>query len=45
LAYQEKILLVINDNEPSQVAKFYYGKSHLMSAEVKDMVDKNIDNF
>jgi len=38
LAYQEKILLVIDDNEPSQVAKFYYGKSHLMSAEVKDIV-------
>jgi hypothetical protein len=38
MAYQEKISLVLDDNEPSQVAKFYYGKTNLMSAEVKDVV-------
>jgi len=34
----DKILLVLDDNEPSQVAKFYYGKSNQMSAEVRDIV-------
>jgi hypothetical protein len=38
MAYQEKISLVIDDNEPSQVAKFYYGKTNQMSAEVRDVV-------
>ncbi|MEN8220598.1 MAG: hypothetical protein ABFS56_30455 [Pseudomonadota bacterium] len=38
IAYQEKISLVLDDNEPCQVAKFYYGKTHLMSAEVRDVV-------
>jgi len=37
-AYMDKILLVLDDNEPSQVAKFYYGKSNQMSAEVRDIV-------
>ncbi|MDM8561176.1 hypothetical protein [Candidatus Parabeggiatoa sp. HSG14] len=38
IAYQENISLVLDNNEPSQVAKFYYGKMNLMSAEVKDVI-------
>jgi hypothetical protein len=38
IAYQEKIRLVLDDKEPSQVAKFYYGKKNLMSAEVRSII-------
>ncbi|RKZ49440.1 MAG: hypothetical protein DRR16_05945 [Candidatus Parabeggiatoa sp. nov. 3] len=38
IAYQEKIRLVLDDKEPSQVAKFYYGKNNLMSAEVRSII-------
>jgi hypothetical protein len=38
IAYHEDISLVLDDNEPSQVAKFYYSKTQSMSADVKDIV-------
>jgi len=38
IAYQEKIRLVLDDKEPSQVAKFYYGKKNIMSAEVRSII-------
>jgi hypothetical protein len=40
LAYEAKVLLVLDDRKPSQVEKFYCGKYNLMSQPVRNILKR-----